>query len=328
MAYLVPKKLKRGDEIRIIAPSTSMGILSEELQKISLGRLTSLGFKVTFGGHIDEMNEFESSPISQRIEDLHAAFLDKNVKAVLTVIGGFNSNQLLRYIDFGVIRKNPKIFCGFSDITALQNAILKKSSLVGYSGPAYVTFGQKKGLEYTLEYFKKCVIEDKPFEVLPSPEFRDERWYKDQEHAHFIKNKGYYVINPGSGVGTIIGGNLCTLNLLQGTDCMPDLKNSIVFIEDDSESKPQNFDRDLQSLIMQEGFEKVQGLVIGRFQKASKMTREKLIRIIKTKKELKDIPVIADADFGHTTPMITFPIGGKVEIRADGINPSIKIIKH
>ena len=109
---------------------------------------------------------------------------------------------------------------------------------------------------------------------------------------------------------------------------MPDLKNSIVFIEDDSESKPQNFDRDLQSLIMQEGFEKVQGLVIGRFQKASKMTREKLIRIIKTKKELKDIPVIADADFGHTTPMITFPIGGKVEIRADGINPSIKIIKH
>ncbi len=328
MEYLVPKKLKRGDEIRIIAPSTSMGILSEELQKISLGRLTSLGFKVTFGGHIGEMNEFESSPISQRIEDMHAAFLDKNVKAVLTVIGGFNSNQLLNYIDFGVIRKNPKIFCGFSDITALQNAILKKSSLVSYSGPAYVTFGQKKGLEYTLEYFKKCVIEDKPFEVLPSPEFRDERWYKDQEHAHFIKNKGYYVINSGFGTGTIIGGNLCTLNLLQGTDYMPDLKNSIVFIEDDSESKPQNFDRDLQSLIMQEGFEKVQGLVIGRFQKASKMTREKLIRIIKTKKELKDIPVIADVDFGHTTPMITFPIGGKVEIRADGIKPSIKIIKH
>ena len=111
-----------------------MGILSEELQKISLGRLTSLGFKVTFGGHIGEMNEFESSPISQRIEDMHAAFLDKNVKAVLTVIGGFNSNQLLNYIDFGVIRKNPKIFCGFSDITALQNAILKKSSLISYNG--------------------------------------------------------------------------------------------------------------------------------------------------------------------------------------------------
>ena len=124
MEDLVPKKLKSGDEIRIIAPSTSMGILSEELQKISLGRLTSLGFKVTFGGHIGEMNEFESSPISQRIEDMHAAFLDKNVKAVLTVIGGFNSNQLLNYIDFGVIRKDPKKFCGFSDISALENAIL------------------------------------------------------------------------------------------------------------------------------------------------------------------------------------------------------------
>ena len=244
------------------------------------------------------------------------------------MIGGFNSNQLLRYIDFSIIHKNPKIFCGFSDITTLQNAILKKSSSVSYSGPAYATFGQKKGFEYTLEYFKKCVIEDNPFEVLPSLEFRGERWYRDQEHAHFIKNKGYYMINSGFGTGTVIGGNLCTLNLLQGTDYMPDLKNSIVFIEDDSESKPQNFDRDLQSLIMQEGFENVQGLVIGRFQKASKMTREKLIKIIKTKEELKDIPVIADADFGHTTPMITFPIGGKAEICADGINPSIKIIKH
>ncbi len=328
MEYLVPRKLKRGDEIRVIAPSSSMGILSKEFRKIPLARLKRLGFKVTFGNNTDKMDEFESSSISQRIEDLHAAFMDKNVKAVLAVIGGFNSNQLLNYIDFDIIRKNPKIFCGFSDITALQNAILKKSSLISYSGPAYATFGQKKGFEYTLEYFKKCVIEDSPFEVLPSPKFRDEHWHKDQENAHFIKNKGYYVINPGFGTGTIIGGNLCTLNLLQGTDYMPDLGNSIVFLEDDNESKPQNFDRDLQSLIMQKGFEKVQGLVIGRFQKASKMTREKLIRIIKTKEELKDIPVIADVDFGHTTPMITFPIGGKAEIHADAIKPSIKIIKH
>ena len=328
MEYLVPKKLKRGDGIRVIAPSNSMGILSKEFRKIPLARLTRLGFKVTFGNNTDQMDEFESSSISQRIEDLHTAFMDKNVKAVLAVIGGFNSNQLLRYIDFGVIHKNPKIFCGFSDITALQNAILKKSSLVSYSGPAYATFGQKKGFEYTLNYFKKCVIEDRPFEVLPSPEFRDEHWHKDQENAHFIKNKGYYVINPGFGAGTIIGGNLCTLNLLQGTEYMPDLSNSIVFIEDDSESKPQNFDRDLQSLIMQKGFEKVQGLVIGRFQRASKMTREKLIKIIKTKEELKDIPVIADVDFGHTTPMITFPIGGKAEIYADTVQPSIKITRH
>ena len=328
MEYLIPKKLKRGDEIRVIAPSNSMGILNKEFRRIPRHRFDLLGFKVTFGNHTNEIDEFESSPISQRIEDLHSAFVDKNVKAVLAVIGGFNSNQLLSYMDFDIIRKNPKIFCGFSDTTALQNAILKKSALISYSGPAYATFGQKKGFEYTLEYFKKCVIEDRPFEVLPSPEFRDEHWHKDQEHSHFIKNKGYYVINPGSGAGTIIGGNLCTLNLLQGTDYMPDLRNSIVFIEDDSESKPGNFDRDLQSLIMQKGFEEVQGLVIGRFQKASKMTREKLTKIIKTKEELKDIPVIADVDFGHTTPMITFPIGGKAEIRADVMRPSIKIIKH
>jgi len=186
----------------------------------------------------------------------------------------------------------------------------------------------KKGFEYTLEYFKKCLFSSEPFNIKPSKECSDDAWYKDQENRKFIKNKGYWIINPGKAEGTIIGGNLCTLNLLQGTEFMPSLKDSILLIEDDSESKAQHFDRDLQSLIHQPGFERVKGLIIGRFEKESEVTENLLIQIIKTKKELDKIPVIANVDFGHTTPICTFPIGGEIILVADQKKVKLKIIKH
>jgi muramoyltetrapeptide carboxypeptidase LdcA involved in peptidoglycan recycling len=107
---------------------------------------------------------------------------------------------------------------------------------------------------------------------------------------------------------------------------MPNLKDSVLFLEDDDTSNPVLFDRDLQSLIHQPFFKGVRGIVIGRFQKASEMTNEKLIQIIKTKVELKNIPVIANVDFGHTSPIITFPVGG--EVNMDTKKMSIVIAKH
>jgi muramoyltetrapeptide carboxypeptidase LdcA involved in peptidoglycan recycling len=136
------------------------------------------------------------------------------------------------------------------------------------------------------------------------------------------------VINEGSASGTIIGGNLCTLNLLQGTEYFPDLKDSVLFIEDDYESLPHTFDRDLQSLIHVPGFEGVKGIVIGRFQKKSEMTNEKLIKIIKTKKELAKLPVLAGVDFGHTDPKITFPVGGAVNMQVKQGSCRLEILEH
>ena len=123
MNKIYPGKLKKGDEVRIIAPSRSMKILSEEIKNIANERFSDLGLELSFGKHVYETNEFNSLSIESRIEDLHEAFSDKNVKAVITVIGGFNSNQLLRYIDWDLIKNNPKIFLGYSDITILNNAI-------------------------------------------------------------------------------------------------------------------------------------------------------------------------------------------------------------
>ena len=105
---LIPPKLKPGDEIRIIAPARSMQLIGEQGKKWAQEKLESLGYKVTFGKNVNENDEFISSSIESRIQDLHDAFSDKNVKAILTVIGGFNSNQLLKYIDWEIIKNNPK----------------------------------------------------------------------------------------------------------------------------------------------------------------------------------------------------------------------------
>ncbi len=324
---MIPEKLKSGDEVRIIAPARSMKMLGEDCKQIATERLESLGLKVTFGKHVLEADETMSASVASRIEDLHDAFRDKNVKAILTVIGGFNSNQLLDYIDYDLIRENPKILCGYSDITALSNAIHSKTGLVTYSGSHYSSFGMKKGFEYEMEYFKKMFFQEDEFEVKSSEEWSDDLWFLDQENRNFMKNDGMFVINEGEAEGQIAGGNLCTFNLLQGTQYMPDITNRILFLEDDNMSGNLffvEFDRNLQSLIHLPEFKNVKGIVLGRAQVASEMNREKWTKLIKGKPELNNIPVIAGADFGHSTPRIAFPVGGTAKLEAK--NGEIKLL--
>lgn len=321
---MIPKKLKAGDEVRVIAPSRSMAILGEDCKKIATERLEALGLKVTFGKYVMEADEdYLIASAEHRAEDLNEAFKDKNVKAILTVIGGFNSNQILDLIDYEAIKENPKIFCGFSDITALSNSIYAKTGLVTYSGPHYSSFGMLKGFEYELEYFKKMFFSDKEFEVVSSKEWSDDLWFIDQENREFIPNDGMFVINEGKAEGEIVGGNLCTLNLLQGTKYMPNIENKILFLEDDNMAGKiflMEFDRNLQSLIHTPEFKTVKALVLGRAEKDCIMTKEKWIKMIKNKPELQNIPVIAGVDFGHTTPIIAFPIGGKARLEAKDNN--------
>jgi muramoyltetrapeptide carboxypeptidase LdcA involved in peptidoglycan recycling len=329
MNKIYPNKLKKGYTIRVIAPSRSMSMIGEDSRKYAKEYFENkLDLRVTFGKNVEERDHFVSSSVESRVTDLHEAFLDSSVKAIFTIIGGFNCNQILDYIDWDIIKNNPKIFCGFSDITALNNAIYAKTGLVTYSGPHYSTFGQKILDPYTPEYLMKCLFEDDEFDLLPSKEWNDDAWYINQDERNNVKNDGYWVINEGKTKGTILGANLCTFNLIQGTEYMPSLKDSILFLEDDSESRATNFDRDLHSIIHQKGFSGVKGIVIGRFQRDSEVSKEDLQIMIKNKKELEGIPVVANVDFGHTDPKITFPVGGECTLDLTASSASIKITKH
>ena len=253
---IVPKKLKIGDEIRVIAPSRSMKVLKEDVINLAIKRLEEIGLKVTFGKNVMKYkNEyFKCATINERIEDLHEAFKDKNVKAIITVIGGYNVNQILEYIDYKLIQKNPKIICGFSDNTALVNAIYAKTNVVTYLGVQFFSFGMKYGFEYSMEYFKKMFFENGKIEISPSKQWSNDKWLKNQEDRNFINNEGMKIINEGEAEGKIIGGNLCTLNLLQGTEYMPDLDNSILFIEASTEVLVKRFKETRRSHpLMKEG---------------------------------------------------------------------------
>jgi muramoyltetrapeptide carboxypeptidase len=322
--------LQKGDTVRVIAPARSLALpwMEEDLKQFAQKQLEALGLKVTFGKHVNECDAFSSTTVEHRIEDLHDAFADPAVKLILTVIGGYNSNQLLQYIDYDLIKKNPKRLCGFSDITALSNAIYAQTGLVGYSGPHFFNFGQKKEFEYTQDAFVRCHFHNEPFVIEPSTQYVDGYWAMKQDSPDPISNKGWITLNTGEAQGTIIGGNLGTFGLLFGTDYMPQPEGDIIlFIEEDSEDKDVGFDRHLQSLLQQSWVNQIRAVIVGRYEKASNTTDEKLLSMIQSKKELCELPIIANVDFGHTTPLITFPIGGQAHITA-GIQSHIDIISH
>lgn len=205
--------------------------------------------------------------------DLHAAFADPEVAGILTVIGGYNSNQLLPHLDFGLIAANPKVLCGYSDITALQNALLARTGLVTYSGPHWSTFGMRDHLDETVAWVRRPLftIDD-------------------------------LVVEPA-------------------------LRGALLLVEDDLESKPHDFDRDLQSLLQLPEAAEVAGLVIGRFQRASGMTRALLTAIVAGLPNLEGRPVVANADFGHTSPLLTFPVGGDAHLEVAGEQVTLSIAR-
>lgn len=332
MQKIFPPKLRPGDEVRVVAPSLSLSVLWKGTVPRAKKKLEDLGLKVTFGRRVMERDRFGSSSIRSRVQDLHDAFRNPRVKMILTAIGGDNSNQLLGYLDWDLIRLHPKIVCGFSDITALSDAIYAKTGLVTYSGPAFSSFSTKEPfLGYTIDYFLKCIGFDSPIVVKPSPYWYDEE-RKDGKSGRY-RNPGWLVVQPGRASGTIIGGNLSTLKLLQGTPYFPSLKNSILFIEEaawqsKAEPDPALVDRDLQSLLHNPQFRGVKALVLGRFQKVSGIAGKTLLAILKSKRELRGLPIIANVDFGHTNPRITFPVGGEARIDANNKNPLIIITRH
>ena len=312
MISLFAPKLNQGDEIRVIAPSCSLSYVWEEKSEKALCYLEQQGFHVSFSKHSREIDDWNSSSVRSRVEDIHEAFLDDNVKAILTAIGGFNVNQILEHIDYEIIRQHPKILCGYSDITALLSAVYAKTGLVTYHGAHFSTFGFEIEPEYTQKAFFDCVMNEGYLTLKPSQTAKE-----------------YTVIQQGVCEGTIIGGNLCTLNLLQGTQFMPQADDIVLFVEDDNimgDYFIYEFDRNFQSLLQAYGTEKVKGVVFGRFDDSCRMSADVVKRIIADKLP-KNIPVMFGVDFGHVFPMITFPIGGRVKMEATA-DPQIEIEYH
>ncbi|PID59834.1 MAG: LD-carboxypeptidase [Ignavibacteriae bacterium] len=298
MKVIKPKKLKKGDVIGIISPASN----PDDLTKIenSIKYLESLGYRVEIGKNVGKTHGYLAGTDEERLEDLHDMFRNKQVKAVFSIRGGYGSGRLLDKINYNLIKKNPKIFVGYSDITALQMAFLKKCGLVTFAGPMLAVDFYGKINPYAEENFWKVLTASKKIGKLHNP--REEK---------------FYVLNKGRAEGMLLGGNLAVLNSLFATPYMPDFKNSILLLEEIGE-EPHRIDRFLNQLKLAGVFKKTHGVVLGRFVdcyvKDKSQNTIKLNEVIEHYLGNVEIPVLYSFSHGHIKENITVPFGVNCKI--------------
>ena len=316
--YISPRRLAAGDEVCVVAPSRSLGGLLrlDAIDGSSLAAARStlgeLGLSVRLGAHLRTCDEALSSPVRERVADLHSAYQDDSISGIVSLCGGSNAIQLLRRLDFDHVRASPKVFVGYSDAGTVINAIATRSQVIGYYGPNLAGLAVPFGREYAIAGLRRCLFQSEPFEIEPS-----EEWSDDGKEIHV--NTGPFVVQEGDAEGRTVGGGFGCLSILQGTKYFPSLSGSVLLLESPSTHRKATLamvDAALDSLIYQSGFKGVRAIGFGRFRSQAQVTRDGLRRVIRAKPELRGLPIVAGLDFGHTLPRATLPIGGRVAIHA------------
>jgi len=301
MKIIKPKKLEKGDFVGIIAPSEA--ILDKNALKSGIKILENQGFKVVLGKNIFKRHgDYMAGTDKERAADLNKMFSDKKIKAIFCLVGGSSANRLLPLIDFNTIKKNPKIFVGFSDITTLLIAIYTKTGLVTFHGPNITSGYRKEGVylsnPYTLKNLLKLLMDPCPLGKMP----QKTKWQA-------LKGK-----NVTS--GKLLGGNLEVFLNLSGTEFFPKLENSILFWEE-LEEGIHDIDFFLNHLRLIPDFNKIKGMLIGKITDWPNTGYKKTLSFNQTLIEIfKDFnfPIVYNADFGHIKDFATLPIGIKAKL--------------
>lgn len=325
MELTIPQKIKKGDTIGVISPSAGLGPIFPHRIEQAEKNLNKLGFKLKYAKNSLKNDGYVSASAKERADDIHEMFLDNEVKAVIATIGGNHSNQVLKYLDFNIIKNNPKIFIGYSDITVLHMAFATKAKLRTFYGPCIISeFGEyPEIMSYTLDYFEKAVVKTEPVgNVCQSESWTWEflNWFekKDQTRAREMNlAKGYEWWREGVAQGKIFGGCIPSMNHLAGTEYWIDYKDKIMFI-DIPEGGPgeklalEDLDSFLADLDNLEIFKKIKGLIIGRPYFYEEGDNKKLKEIIEYYTKDFSYPVLFNANVGHVSPIITIPLGSEV----------------
>lgn len=299
---MIPSKLKKGDTIGVIAPSNYIEKDDLEYINASIALMEASGFKVKFGKYVFEDTLGYGTSPEKRAADINWAFKDDEVKAVMCVKGGEDSNTTLDYIDYEMIKKHPKIICGFSDNTSILNAIHEKTGLVTYHGPTFKSLTSWE-TGYAYKQFIKTFVENTESLIMGEPE--DE----------------YTTIQAGQATGELVGGNLSLFTKLVCGKYAVNVQNKILFLEElGFEAAPEMVNSNIYYLKQNGVFDKIAGLWIGNYEHPSKIGLEKII--INAIGDEYKFPIIKSDNFGHIDKKIIIPIGTKAEINT---NEKIKI---
>ncbi|MCQ8213536.1 LD-carboxypeptidase [Cetobacterium somerae] len=315
-------KLKKGDIIGYYSPSSPVTFFAPRRYERAIEFLQQKGFKLLAGNLTGKNQGYRSGNILERASELNTLIENKDIKCIISTIGGNNSNSILPYINYEEIKKNPKIFIGYSDVTAILLAIYAKTGIITYYGPALVSsFGEFPPLvEETFSYFSNILVENIKFPyLLKTPEqFTDEfiNWEDQKKCKKMYKNNLITVI-PGKISGRLIGGNLNTIYGIWGSEYMPEIKSGDILFIEDSLKTAADIERSFSFLKLNKVFDKISGVILGKHelfnnQNSNKRPYEILLEVLGDKK----IPFLAEFDCSHTHPMLTLPIGSQVELDA------------
>lgn len=332
---IFPAPLLPGDTIAIVSPSWGgAGAFPHRVER-GIRQIEALGFRARIMGHALSQRGYVSDTPENRVADIHAAFADPEVKAILAAIGGDHSCHLLPILDFDMIRRNPKIFMGFSDITVLNVAIWMMTGLITFNGPALLTdFAEFPVMfEYTRDAMRAVLCSENPVVQIPAStwwteEFLDWEEKKDLERPRTrFPSPGWTWLKEGKTEGTLIGGCLESLDHLRGTPYWPDWEDAIFFFETSEEKPPpERIDSILMDYENMGILPRLKGMLVGRPMKYSDEEKEDLRRVILERTKKYAFPIVTDMDFGHTAPQLTLPVGCRARI--DSALQSIEIIKN
>ncbi len=307
-----PARLKEGDIIAVIAPSSG---LPEHVIQRAIANLEKLGFVLKLGNNIRHINGYLAGTDQQRLDDLHAAFADKSVKAVWCIRGGYGAARFLPLLNYDIIRKNPKIFIGYSDITALHVAIHQKTGLTTFHGPVGTSdFG-----DYTKPHVLNLLMHPTPtykISLCPLNTTDEEKLFKPAVIKAGINIPE--IIVGGKCRGQLIGGNLTLLSSAAGTPyALKNVKGKILFIEDVDE-RPYRIDRMLTQVMHSVDLKSCAGIAIGIFDGCNPTAEDKntlsLSECLHDRLDHLGIPVMYGLSFGHIKNQCTLPYGIEAEL--------------
>jgi muramoyltetrapeptide carboxypeptidase len=291
-----PHPLKKGDLIAVIAPGGAV-FKSSNIKRFE-SILTNLGFRVLNGKTLTaRYGQFAGSD-ALRAQEMNEMFANPEVKGIITMRGGSGCARILSLLDYDLIRDNPKVFMGMSDITSLLISIYAKSGLVGFHGPV----GYSSWERFTLEHFRHTVMEGKEV-LMQNPS----------------NNAGFYTINSGKARGQLMGGNLTVLTNMLGSNFLPDWKGKILFLEEINE-ETYRVDRMLNQLKMNGIFDQINGVIIGKFRNCEPEEADKSLSLeqaVKGYLEPIGKPAFYGSMIGHIKDKFTIPMGVEVEMDAN-----------
>lgn len=289
---IIPERLKIGDIIGVVAPSDS--IINENIEEIKQAKkiIENLGFKVKFSKNIFSNTNKYSATAKEKAEDINEMFKDKDVKMIWCAKGGENSNSTFEYLDYEAIKQNPKIICGYSDITSLTNMITEKTGLVTFSGTNFKTVATDE-----TDYSLNEVIKRFAYGSLEMGEIEE----------------GYKTIKDGVAEGQLIGGNLSLTRAMVAGKYSIDFTNKILFLEElGFETGPALASNYLYYMKQNGIFEKIKGIWIGNYTHESGIKLEDIVLDV-LGNEFNG-PIIKSENFGHIEKKTVIPIGSMAKI--------------